>query len=260
MVSTAIMVGSTNLAAQTFDIDGNGAAIAAGYWYLRHPTTAALSLIDEFADQMTAAGVAAASCTVRQNRRVRLISSGAFTVTWGTATILRDLLGFTQGDLSGQSSYTADDVSPLLWSPGATATPATIGSKAGYMQPHRIARKSDDGSRYEVDWYGSEIRQRLSWALIPIDRIEVDDDTNDGGTLEAFVEQVILRGYKFWHHEDVTEGTTDTNPMVWNDANAYGPYVETAMQNGDVLRRLIANADDYGGGVEMDLLQTSEYA
>jgi hypothetical protein len=255
MPSTAIMIGSTLLPVQNFEIDGNAVTIAAGHWYLQHPDPT-LSLLDEIVVQLTAAGVGSPDAFLRQDRRVQLEGSGAFPIDWGSATQLRDIFGMTQGNLSSATSHTADDVSPLLWAPGADGTPATIGAKAGYVQPHRSVRKSDDGSRYEVDWYGFETRQRLSWALVPIDRLQVEDTAFDGGTLMAFVEQVILRGYKFLHYENVTEGTGST-AMVFGDP--FGPYVELSLQNSDVLRRLVANADDYGGGVEFSLLNTAEY-
>lgn len=256
MAQTAVFIGSSLISLQSFTLDVTAVSIAAGHWYLRHadPT---LSLLDEIVDQMTTAGVTTPSAFIREDRRITLSGGASFSVTWGSATTLRDFLGFTQGDLSGSSSYTADDVSPLLWAPGADGTPATIGGRAGYKQPHRAVRKSDDGTHFEVDYYGDETRQRLSWALVPIDRLQVIDTAFGGGTLMEFVEQVILKGYKFLHHEDVTESASGSTAMSFGDA--FGPYVELGLQNSDILRRLVANADDYGGGVEFMLLNTDEY-
>mgnify|MGYP007034012259 CR=1 FL=1 len=57
-----------------------------------------------------------------QNRMVRISATGNFSLTWPVDGVLRGLIGF-EGNLAGQSSYTATLISPLLWSPSRTETP-----------------------------------------------------------------------------------------------------------------------------------------
>jgi hypothetical protein len=57
-----------------------------------------------------------------ESGKIKLTMDGTTAVTWGSATLVRDLLGYS-GNLSGASSYVADYVSPLFWSPGKTESP-----------------------------------------------------------------------------------------------------------------------------------------
>jgi hypothetical protein len=105
----------------TIDAGAQDVTAPLGGLYLTHPT-ASLSMLARLVAAMTAAGVASPAAFVTEARHVRLTAAATFSVTWGSATLLRDSLGFS-GNLSGASSYTAPLRSPLLWSAGKVLTP-----------------------------------------------------------------------------------------------------------------------------------------
>jgi hypothetical protein len=92
---------------------------------------------------------------------VRMAAAGAFSVTWGAATTLRDLLGYT-GNLAASTSYTAPGKSALFFSPGKPATFAltplgvtgaaryilaqSMSAYSGRPSPRRTARAAISGS------------------------------------------------------------------------------------------------------------------
>lgn len=254
MPDTALIVGSVPLDVAV-TIDASPEDIEGSY-YLRH-ATAALSLLDAFGAAMTSAGVAAAAVTMRANFRVRLASSGVFTVTWNS-TVLRDLLGFT-GNLSGSSSYTATNASPLLWAPGYPATPTTIPGKAGYVVPHTTWHSNDDETAVQTQHFGSGVWQELDWALVPTERLQVADSANDGNTFQGLFRTVMQYGYRFLYHQSVEEETADTNALDWNDADAFGPYQLRSPIDPSWYKRLVENADDYGAGIGLEMKAVEDY-
>jgi hypothetical protein len=254
VAETALLVGSVPLDVSV-TIDGSAQAIEGDY-YLRH-ATGALSLLTAFQTEMTAAGVAAAAVTVRENLRIRLASSGTFDVTW-SSTALRELFGFT-GNLSGASSYDATNPSPLLWAPGYPATPRSHVSKAGRTVPHVTFHAADDGSEMRTQHFGSEVWQDLSWRTLLSSRLTVPDGTDTGNTLEGFFEEVLQYGYRFRYHQSVVTSTA-TTALDWNDSVAFGPYQLRRPMDHDWYERIIANADVYGGPVKLELKLVEEYA
>jgi hypothetical protein len=255
MADTTLIVGSVPLDVAV-TIDGSAEAIEGNY-YLRS-ATGALSLLTAFAAAMTAAGLASVAVTMRGNLRVRIAASSTFTVTWNS-TELRDLLGFT-GNLSGASSYTATNPSPLLWAPGSMATPTTIQGKAGYVVPHVTWHSRDDETGNETQHFGSGVWQELDWALVPTERLQVADNEDDGNTFEGLYRTVLQYGYRFHYHQSVDEESDATNELDWNDADAFGPYQLRSPLDPSWYKRLVDNADDYGAGVALELRRVEDYA
>lgn len=255
MAETALLVGSVpldvsvafNLSIQS--IEGN--------FYLRH-STAALSLLQEMVDAMTAAGVAAPTATIRENLRVRLTSSGAFTVTWNS-TQLRDILGYT-GNLGSGTTHDAPNPSPLLWAPGYPATPKTRTSKQGYIVPHVTFHAADDGSSVQTQHYGSERWQELKWRTLLTSRMQVPDGDDTGNTLEGLYENVLQYGYRFMYHQSVVTDFAGTDAIDWNDAEAFGPYQLRKPIDPSWYERIIQNADSYAGPLELEMKRVEEYA
>lgn len=254
MAETALLVGSVPLDVSV-TIDGSAQAIE-GDFYLRH-ATGALSLLQEFEDAMTAAGLGSPAVTMRENLRVRLADAGTFDVTWNS-TALRDLLGFT-GNLSGASSYDATNPSPLLWAPGYPATPIGVRtSKRGYLVPHTTFHAADDGSEVQTQSFGSERWIELQWRTLLTGALQVADGSNVGNTLEGFYEYVLQYGYRMRHHQSVTT-STGTGALAWNDSTAFGPYQLRRPLDPAWYERIIDNADVYGGPVRLDLKLVEEY-
>lgn len=254
MAETALLIGSrpVNVAVT---IAGSARTIV-GNFYLRH-TTAAISLLDRCQTEMTAAGVGSAAVTMRENLRIRLAGAGVFTVTWNS-TDLRDWFGFT-GNLSGASSYDAPNPSPLLWAPGYLATPTTIQGKAGYVVPHTTFHSSDDESSVETQHFGTGTYQELDWALVQTSRLMVADGGVLGNTFEGLYRYVLQYGYRFRYHQSVQEGSSAANALPWNDSVAFGPYQLRSPLDPSWYRRLVANADDYGAGIGLEMKVVEEY-
>lgn len=256
-VVSAWLVGSITIPLQTWTFDGASASIAAGTYYLRHPT-AARSLIDLF----DAANLAAtpttitSTTTLRQNRHVRVTRSSAAALTWGAATILRDLLGFT-GNLASGTSSDADNISPLLWSPGYPGTPSTVIGIDGYVKKHESVFKSDDGTRQRRVRYGTEKWQELAWDHIVPTRLQaVGSVAAGGGTFHEWLEQSASLGYHFYHYEQVTEDTGSTSAVSW--PTPLGPYVLRPSFEPKWYRRKVAA--DISSPLELPLHLVSEYA
>lgn len=217
--STAWIIGS----AKSLDLDITVSASlqnVAGSLYLYH-TTSTLSILGAMVAAMTAAGVAGAAAVLTRDRRVKLSAGGVFSVTW-TDIELRDLLGFSQGNLSGASSYIADDVSPLLWSPAKPLVPELSPSDVmGIRRPFNFFTMSpSDGSAF-VFSHGSRTDQRYSVQHVAVDRVLTA--AGAGGEWATWFEECAAKGSQFYVYPAVTEdpGSTTTATLT----GGLGPYV-----------------------------------
>ena len=257
MADSAWFLGAQTIALQSFTVSGNAASVAAGTYYIDH-TSSALSLVRQV-DQAIEAAVGGVSATVEftRSRRIRIVLDVAQSITWGTATILRDLLGFT-GNLGAGTTHLAPNVSPLLWSPGYLATPKTIAGVEGYSVDHKSRYKSDDGSRSETEFYGEETWQELSWTHIVPERLRILGTTAaQGGTFHQFYEQCAKLGYPFHHAESIDELDSDTSTGVAL-ATTLGPY-KLRGDTGDWYRRNQPNAE-LSSPLELELQIVDEVA
>lgn len=239
-VESSWLVGSVTIPQQDFTANGFACSIAAGTYYLRH-TTSALSLCTQFNGEVENEIGGGGQCEIMQNRRVHFQMAPAVAINWGTATILRDLLGFT-GNLASGTSHQATNISPLLWSPGYPATPKTIPGVTGYTKPHQARSKSDDGSQVYTYHFGAETWQDLEWSHIYASRMRTTGTTAaQGGTFHQFYEQVLMLGSRFFHYEEVTEDSASTTDVTW--PTGLGPYVIRGDMDGDWYSRRIKGAD-----------------
>lgn len=217
---TAWIVGSVKGADYDVTI-GASAQNVAGDLYLYHPTSS-LSLLGAMVDAMTAAGVAGAAAVLTRDRRVKLSAAGAFSVTWDDTT-LRDILGFS-GNLAAASSYTAPNVSPLLWSPAKPLRPElSPRGTAGIRSPLAYFTTSPaDGSTFVVQ-HGSRVDQRYTCGMVAIDRVFTSAEA--GGEWVRFFDDCAAKGYSFYVYQDVTEesGSTTTATLT----GGLGPYAYT---------------------------------
>lgn len=260
-VTSSWLVGSVeSLALQSYTTSGGAASVAAGSYYLRH-SSSSLSLLDVVAASLVASGVTGATVVMLQNRLIRIAASGTFSITWGTATTLRDLLGFT-GNLSSAASYTAANVSDLLWSPSWPPTTDTIPNVDGYLiEDVRIATSrgstSGAGVTHNVSFFGAQLMQSARWDVVPIARVRTA--AGAGGTFDVFRETVLVPGLRFFHYERQTEDAASSSAVTWNDSYAHGPYVVPNPPNPRWYNRAIANADQ-ASNLEIEMIKVSEYA
>jgi hypothetical protein len=259
MPDSAWLVGSVRIEAGNIEVNGNNHVTPAGTYYLRHANDA-LSLL-EIVEDLIQLEEATATLFVTENRTLRLLPTAGnpVSIDWLSNTALRDLLGWTANLASSDDPHDAPNVSPLLWSPGWVATPATLLGTDGYVVTDATRHVSTDGLRTFVTTYYEQVQQDLAWTEVLAERLRVPMDEDGGGTFHEFYEQVLKRGYSIRYYEEQTEVDGSTTAVVWNDAvtNSFGPYV---LREADPrwYRRVIANADLYGS-LELPLMQVAEY-
>lgn len=217
--STAWIIGSV----KSLDLDVTISASPqniAGSLYLYHPT-GSLSLLQAWVDAATAAGLGSPAAVLTRDRKVKLSNGANFSVTW-TDTELRDLLGFSQGNLTGASSYIADDVSPLLWSPAKPLVPELSPSDVtGISRPLAYFTMSPtDGSAF-VFSHGTRIDQRYSVQHVPVARVLTA--AGDGGEWATFFSECAAKGYQWYVYPSVTEDPGSTTAATLT--GGLGPYV-----------------------------------
>ena len=219
-MTSSWLVGSAALAAQSVTIDGTPEAIAAGTYYL-YDATASLSLLSKMVAAMTAAGVAAAAGVVLLNRKVKLSSSGVFTVTWPADGVLRDLLGFS-GNLAAASSYTASAISPLLWSPGKPESPqrSPLGV-AGHRVYNTQIGVAEDGTTFSTT-SGYRTIQEYRWTYVHTSRVQTSAEA--GGEFARFFSEVLIKA-RWKLYRAIAEDDTSTTAVTW--PTAIGPYFMT---------------------------------
>lgn len=228
-VETAWLIGSyASLPEQDVTIAGSGQTIAAGDWYLYDPTNS-LSLLYAVQQAMLAAGVAGATAVLCENRKVKLSSGGAnFTVTW-VDLLLRDLLGFT-GNLSGASSYVADGVSPLLWSPARTENPALAPMGVRGAKQHAVFQAvSPYSGKTEAMSHGYREYNRFTFPYVDVDRIRTQTD-GEGGVFDTWFDNVAVPANLWKLYREVGENTASTTAAVLD--TPLGPYVFSAERRG----------------------------
>lgn len=213
------LIGSARDLASPLTVNGSPQTVEGEGRYLYHPT-AALSLLGGVRAAMSAAGVGVASATLLQNRKVRLSGAAPFSIVWGDS-ILSELLGFTS-DLAASASYTADLISPLVWS-GLRRLRPELSPRGvrGMPQPlNQYAMSPYDGTTSVVSW-GTRRDQRWTVGHVPIDRIMTAD--NLGGEFGRFFSDVLAVGASFNLHENVTEAPASTSAASLG--SPLGPWV-----------------------------------
>lgn len=252
-INSTWLIGSVeSLPAQSFTINAGAASISAGSYYLYHGTNS-LSLMYQLQAALTTAGVAGASVVLLENRCVRVSAGGVFSITWGSATALRDFLGFT-GNLAGQSSYTATNISRYLWSAGETVSKATATGSAGYSVEDATIKVSADGTHQYTDHHITHTWDDWEFPSVLLNRYD-SLGAWSGGTFLGFRTAVIVPGHRFQCYEIVTEDNSSTSQVTL--PTALGTYRMRAIPAGHGKRK-IEHANSYWG-VSMDVRLTGEY-
>lgn len=221
--TTAWLTGSCDLPATTVEVEGAPGVFLKGHWYLYHPT-AGLSLIDRL-KAILLTEVDGADVYVAKDRRVRITGDGSFDLTWPPS--FAALFGFTT-NLTGQSTYIAPSVSPLLWSPSKPETPqeSPLGTLGRKVYDTRFQTSPD--SIQVADSHHVQTVQTFAWSFIPTDRWQTfAQDTNETGTLQGeytrFFDKVLRNAEKFHLWRAVLEDTTSSDPVEWPE-DRLGPY------------------------------------
>ena len=226
---TAWLIGSyASLPEQEFVINASPEAVAAGSYYL-HSATGALSLLEQVKAAMTAAGLVNPVAVLCQNRKVRLSADVAFGMTWGTGTLLRDLLGFEGLGLAVAADHTATLVSPLLWSPArqesSLLTPLGVRGHVEYLSRQSVSTYS---GRTESISHGQREFQTFRFPHVLTERVTTPGA--EGGTFARWFADVAVRGARFFLWRNVTENTASTTTATLS--TSLGPYIYTATGKG----------------------------
>lgn len=213
-------IGSRTMSVQGFQINGNAVSVPAGTYYLTDPD-AALSLLSKVISAMSTGLLFAPTAVLLSSGKVRLTAAGAFTVTWGTATALRDLLGFT-GDLGSATSHTATLKSPLWWSPGKPAlfalTPLGVTGAPRYILSQSMSAYS---GRAESTSHGERSYQRFVFEKVDSERMQTPSAL--GGEYGVWFAAVAVRSARFKMYRDAVEDPSSTAAFTYD--TVHGPYV-----------------------------------
>lgn len=226
---TAWLIGSyASLPAQAFVINASPQSVAAGSYYL-HSATGALSLLEQVKAAMTAAGLVNPVAVLCQNRKVRLSADVAFGMTWGTGTLLRDLLGFDGLGLAVAADHVATLVSPLLWSPArqesSLLTPLGVRGHIEYLSRQSVSPYS---GRTETIAHGQREFQTFRFPHVLTERVTTA--AGEGGTFARWFSDVAVRGARFHLWRNVTENTASTTAATLS--TSLGAYIYTATGKG----------------------------
>jgi hypothetical protein len=226
---SAWFIGSVTISAQTFDVNGTPVVVAAGTYYLSDPT-AGLSLLAQVQAAMLPEA-AGSTAVLLGSGHVRLAATGAVVIAWGTATTLRDLLGFN-GNLGLATTYTAENKSALWWSPGKPAlfalSPLGVTGARRYIISQAVSAYT---GKAESTSHGSRLYQRFTFEKVDSERMKAaDTDAAAGGEYEAWFGQVASRSARFKMYRDAVEDSTSTAAFTYD--SVHGPYVQPIASGG----------------------------
>lgn len=163
--------------------------------------------------------------------RISVTNAAAFRIAWGTATELRDLLGFTI-DLTGALTYTATNPSPLLWIPGRTeiamARLGTLGdpvydTAVGQAAGSGVPVATQNNVRFDNEFQWRHVVNDVAAAFQAVRT----SSGSQNGKWYGFHERVVRRFRRFWLHRDASYVPASTTAMTYSVAapGALGPYV-----------------------------------
>jgi hypothetical protein len=189
--------------------------------YLYHPTAALNFMAQLEAHLDTELG---GTNTVRLNASGKMyIESdvlGGFSLAW-TDALGQTFSGFTQGNLSGAGSYTANAVSPWLFMPGRRETPlkGVLGS-SGRPVIDVVHGTSRDGS-VGAAALGEQIVESLQFQRI--NKARFQDNSDLDRHFRGWWARVGALRRNFFHYRQVAEDDSSTSAVSW--PTGLGPYV-----------------------------------
>lgn len=254
MATTSLLIGSrTNWTAQTMTAPALTVSASTGdALYLDH-ATAALSI---FAQMEADADVTSVELLQNGKVKITLASSGA--LTWGSATTLRDLLGFT-GDKTAATEHTSDTISPLVWFPMRQEEPqASILGVSGAARVLRDVAQMRDGTQVSVR-FGSNRMNVFRWRWVPMAKFWTTSETN--GEWYQFWEDVLSRGRRFQLYRGVT--MDDSSSSVASYSSPLGTFqaqLESLGNNVETVRSQGFETVDQLFDIDLPVVEVAEYS
>jgi hypothetical protein len=233
--------------------------IAAGDYYLYH-TTAGLSLMKQLELALEDhTDITTVTVELLKNRKAKITSDTSFTLTWGSSTILRNMLGFA-GDLTPAAvSFTATNVSPYHWSPGRTeiALNSPLGVEGARRKDTAVG---ESGTGVFVATGHNDVRvAEWRWRFCANARVWTSSEA--GGEHEVFWHNVLSQYRRFFHWRAVDED--DASGSSASLSTALGPY-KMAPHRG-LLEYPYAREGEYGmtdarHPVDLSAVKQTEYS
>lgn len=219
-IESAWFIGSTEIGLQSFTIGVNPASVAASTYYLTDPTPA-LSLLAQVEDAMGAAGVVNPEAVLLGSGKVRLKGQNPWSLTWGSATQLRDLLGY-QANLVASTTFVAPLKSPLWWSPGKPAlfemTPLGVRGQRRHILNQSVSAYS---GRAESTSHGYREYQKWTFEKVDAERMLTVAALN--GEYGTFYDLVAVRSARFKLYHLAVENPLSADPFTYE--SVLGPYL-----------------------------------
>lgn len=235
MPASSWLIGAITPQGESFQVDdGLGLpvdiTIPSTEVYLHDPTSA-LSLLDAIAAELATALGGPATVTLHRDRLIRIDLPTVADILWGSATDIRDALGFS-ADCTGDSTYTADNPSPHSWCPGLTElSEARLGREGIPVYDTQIG----GGGSFELPVRtrsNYRVLNTLEWRNVHNGRVWVD---GTGGEHYAFWQTVLLPGTRFVHYRGLTNDESSSAELTLTSGARVGPYI-TAERSGDDIR------------------------
>lgn len=205
VVAADLLIGSyPNLEAQSLSVTASSVtepvAIAAGSYYLYDTLGTQRGLTERMMNALLSHSVLSdVVLYLTEQLYIRIVSSTAFTLTWPSDGILRDLLGFT-GSLSPAAAvHTATRRSPLLWTAGKPTTwEARVGTDGILVRD--IAVGQSGPSTMRATSFNRYRRNTLSYRYVANARMWTTAEA--GGEFFTFFDQVLAerRRFKVWRN------------------------------------------------------------
>lgn len=219
-VTTDLLIGSyPSLPEQSISTTANAVTEAfvlpARSYYLQNPSDQTFDLLYRVGSNSVGLAELPAGLLLELQRdlRVRIssVDAVAFTLTWPTDGLLRDLLGFTGNLTPAATSHVAPNVSPLLWS---AARPATYRARLGTDGiPVRDTAVGQSATGVISSNTHNELRENtLSWRYVQNPRIWTEDE--EGGEFFAFWGQVLAHSRRFKVYRGTVEDEASTTAIT----------------------------------------------
>lgn len=228
-VASNILIGSNpSVPATTLAVTVDGTlenlAVAAGKYYLDDPT-ASLSLMQTVAAALvTHTKITACTIKIRQDRKTQMTlttTAGTTAIDWSSDTTVRDMLGYSQGNLAGANAYTSASISKYLWSPMRLEITKARLDTQGEPEHDTVTTESGDGvvvAREHNTWRSNELR----WPNTANARVWTTSEA--GGEYIAFWDMVLRRFNRFKVYRNFNDAGTVSDSTEHTLSTAYGPY------------------------------------
>lgn len=218
-LTSDICIGSSpNLPAQTMSVTANAVTedvvLPARSYYLDDGVSA-FGLVYRLGANLTGHSelLGGVTCVVQRDLRVRIESDAAvaFTLTWPTDGVLRDLLGFTGNLTPAATSHTATSISPLIWSAGRTASyRARLGTDGVPVHDTMVGQSAPGTVR--ATSYNSYRTNTVTWRYVSNARVWTTDE--EGGEFYAFWDQCLRRLAHFKIYRGTVEDSASTTAIT----------------------------------------------